>query len=61
MTPRLVQLLVRLVKEVRERQSADAPAGGVRDYYAHLDRLGLTEQDLLTYALVLGRDGEAPV
>ena len=59
-TPRLVHLLVRLVKEVREQQSETAPpAGGVRDYYAHLDRLGLTEQDLLTYALVLGRDAEA--
>jgi hypothetical protein len=49
------------VKEVREQQSADAPADGVRDYYAHLDRLGLTEHDLLTYALVLGRDVEAAV
>ena len=59
-TPRLVHLLVRLVKEVREQQSETAPpAGGVRDYYAHLDRLGLTEQDLVTYALVLGRDAEA--
>lgn len=59
-TPRLVHLLVRLVKEVREQQSETAPpGGGVRDYYAHLDRLGLTEQDLVTYALVLGRDAEA--
>ena len=59
-TARLVQLLVRLVKEVREQQSETSPPGaGVRDYYAHLDRLGLTEQDLVTYALVLGRDGEA--
>jgi hypothetical protein len=31
----------------------------VRNYYAHLERLGLTEEDLLAYALVLGRDGEA--
>jgi isopropylmalate/homocitrate/citramalate synthase len=61
-TPRLVQLLVRLVKEIREQQSTSSPPGeGVRDYYARLDRLGLTERDLLTYALVLGRDGEASV
>ena len=59
-TPRLVQLLLRLVKEVRERQStASHPDGGVRDYYAHLDRLGLTERDLLTYAHVLGKGSEA--
>ena len=61
-TPRLVQLLLRLVKGVREQQSVRAPPGdGVRAYYAHLDRLGLTERDLLTYALVLGRSGEAVV
>ena len=59
-TKHLVHLLVRLVKEVREQRSETSPpGGGVRDYYAHLDRLGLTEQDLVTYALVLGRDGEA--
>jgi isopropylmalate/homocitrate/citramalate synthase len=59
-TPKLVQLLVRLVKEVREQRSSTShPDSGVREYYAHLDRLGLTERDLLTYALVLGRDGEA--
>jgi isopropylmalate/homocitrate/citramalate synthase len=58
-SPRLVQLLVRLVKEVREQQaSVTSQAGPVRDYYAHLDRLGLTERDLLAYAVVLGqRDG----
>jgi isopropylmalate/homocitrate/citramalate synthase len=56
-SPRLVQTLLRLVKEVREQRSqASQPDGGVRDYYAHLDRLGLTERDLLTFALVLGRD-----
>jgi len=27
----------------------------VRNYYSHLERLGLTEEDLLAYALVLGR------
>jgi len=55
--PKLVQTLVRLVKEVREQQSqTSAPDGGVRDYYAHLERLGITERDLVTYALVLGRE-----
>ena len=29
-------------------------------HYAHLERLGLTEQDLLAYALVLGREEPAP-
>lgn len=51
----LVQLLLRLVKEVRESRAASGPSDGVRDYYAHLDRLGLTERDLLTYARILGR------
>jgi hypothetical protein len=32
----------------------------VHDSYAHLDRLGLTERDLLTYAGVLGAASEAP-
>jgi isopropylmalate/homocitrate/citramalate synthase len=59
-TPHLVQLLVRLVKEVREQRSSVSPGGGVRDYYDHLDRLGLTERDLLTFAHVLGKSGEAP-
>ena len=55
-TPQLVQVLLRLVKEVRERRSATAPpADGIRAYYAHLERLGLTEEDLLGYAVVLGR------
>jgi 2-isopropylmalate synthase len=59
-TPRLVQVLLRLVKELREKKAAGSPpADGVRSYYAHLDRLGLTEDDLLAYALVLGRaDGK---
>ena len=60
MTPRLVQLLLRLVKEVREKKAAASPhAGGIRNYYDHLERLGLTEDDLLAYALVLGREPEA--
>ncbi len=55
-TPALVQLLLKLVKEVREKKALASPhVDGVRNYYAHLDRLGLTEQDLLAYALVLGR------
>src|SRR5438552_6459007 len=59
MTPRLVQLLLRLVKEVREKNAMMSQhLDGVRNYYAHLERLGLTEEDLLAYALVLGRGGE---
>ena len=59
-TPRLVQLLLRLVKGVREKKAmVSQHLDGVRNYYAHLERLGLTEEDLLAYALVLGRDGEA--
>jgi len=55
-TPRLVQLLVRVVKELREdRALVSHHADGIRDYYAHLDRLGLGEHDLLSYARVLGR------
>jgi 2-isopropylmalate synthase len=60
-TPKLVQLLLRLVKEVREKKAlVSQHLDGVRNYYAHLDRLGLTEQDLLAYALVLGRGEAAP-
>jgi isopropylmalate/homocitrate/citramalate synthase len=59
-TPRLVQLLVRLVKELREDRAEVAHhADGIRDYYAHLERLGLTEHDLLAYARVLGRPERA--
>jgi homocitrate synthase NifV len=59
-TPRLVQLLLRLVKEVREKKAAASPhQDGIRNYYNHLERLGLTEDDLLAYALVLGREPEA--
>jgi isopropylmalate/homocitrate/citramalate synthase len=61
-TPRLVQVLLRLVKEVREKKAlVSQHLDGVRNYYAHLERLGLTEEDLLAYALVLGRgDKEQP-
>jgi isopropylmalate/homocitrate/citramalate synthase len=56
-TPRLVKLLLSLVKEVREKKAiVSQHRDGVRNYYAHLDRLGLTEEDLLAYALVLGRE-----
>jgi isopropylmalate/homocitrate/citramalate synthase len=59
-TPPLVQMLVRLVKELREQRAlVSHHADGIRDYYAHLDRLGLTEQDLLSYARVLGRSEPA--
>lgn len=59
-TPQLVQLLLRLVKEVREKKAVVSQhLDGVRNYYSHLDRLGLTEEDLVAYALVLGRGGEA--
>jgi hypothetical protein len=56
-TPRLVQLLLTLVKEVREKKAiVSQHKDGITNYYAHLERLGLTEQDLLAYALVLGRE-----
>ncbi len=55
-TPRLVQVLLRLVKEVREKKAmVSQHLDGVRNYYSHLERLGLTEEDLLAYATVLGR------
>jgi isopropylmalate/homocitrate/citramalate synthase len=56
-TPHLVRVLLNLVKEVREKKAiVSQHLDGVRNYYAHLERLGLTEQDLLAYALVLGRE-----
>ena len=59
-TPRLVQVLLTLVKEIREKKAlVSQHLDGVRNYYAHLDRLGLNEQDLLAYALVLGRKESA--
>src|SRR5687767_1313214 len=55
-TPQLVQLLLRLVKEVREKKAgASQHLDGVRNYYSPLERLGLSEDDLVAYALVLGR------
>ena len=58
-TPKLVQLLLRLVKEVREKKAlVSQHKDGVRNYYSHLERLGLTEEDLVAYALVLGRNAE---
>jgi isopropylmalate/homocitrate/citramalate synthase len=59
-TPKLVQLLLRVVKEVREKKAmVSQHLEGVRNYYAHLERLGLTEGDLLAYAIVLGRNESA--
>ena len=56
-TPRLVQVLLRLVKEVREKKAlVSQHLDGVRSYYSHLERLGLTEEDLVAYALALGRE-----
>lgn len=58
-TPKLVQVLLQLVKGVREKKAmVSQHLDGVRNYYAHLDRLGLTEEDLLAYALVLGREAK---
>jgi isopropylmalate/homocitrate/citramalate synthase len=60
-TPELVHTLLRMVKELREhRAESSHHIDGIRDYYAHLDRLGLTEQDLLSFARVLGRRPEGP-
>ncbi len=55
-TPELVKLLLDLVKQVREKKAQISQhLDGVRNYYGHLERLGLTEEDLVAYALVLGR------
>jgi isopropylmalate/homocitrate/citramalate synthase len=55
-TPELVKLLLDLVKGVREKKAlVSQHLDGIRNYYSHLERLGLTEEDLLAYALVLGR------
>jgi hypothetical protein len=60
LTPKLVQILLQLVKEIREKKAiVSQHLEGVRAYYAHLDRLGLTEEDLVAYALVLGRNQDA--
>ena len=60
LTPKLVQILLTLVKEIREKKAIRSQhLDGVRAYYAHLDRLGLTEEDLVAYALVLGRNQDA--
>lgn len=57
-SPQLVQLLLRLVKGVREKKAmVSQHRDGLRNYYGHLDRLGMTEEDLVAYALVLGREG----
>jgi 2-isopropylmalate synthase len=58
-TPALVKLLLDLVKGIREKKAlVSRHVDGVRNYYSHLERLGLTEEDLVAYALVLGRRPE---
>ncbi len=52
---RLVQTLLRLIKDIRERRAAKSDhADEIRTYYHNLNNLGLTEHDLVSYALVLG-------
>lgn len=54
-TPRLVQTLLKLIKDIRERRAAHADhAEAISQYYSSLNNLGLTEEDLVSYALVLG-------
>lgn len=53
--PKLVQTLLRLIKDIRERRAAkNDHADEIRTYYHNLNNLGLTEDDLVSYALVLG-------
>jgi hypothetical protein len=56
-TPQLVQLLLRLVKEVREKKAMVSQHldGRAQLLFRISSGLGLTEEDLLAYALVLGR------
>ena len=54
-TPKLVQTLLKLIKDIRERRASNADhADEIRQYYSNLNNLGLTEDDLVSYALVLG-------
>lgn len=54
-TPRLVQTLLKLIKDIRERRASHADhAEAISQYYSSLNNLGLTEEDLVSYALVLG-------
>jgi isopropylmalate/homocitrate/citramalate synthase len=54
-TPKLVQTLLKLIKDIRERRASNADhAQEIRQYYSNLNNLGLTEDDLVSYALVLG-------
>lgn len=54
-TPRLVQTLLKLIKDIRERRASHADhAEEISQYYSSLNNLGLTEEDLVSYALVLG-------
>ena len=47
-----------VLEELHWRGLVSQHTDGVRDYYNHLERLGLTEEDLVAYALVLGRTAE---
>jgi isopropylmalate/homocitrate/citramalate synthase len=52
---KLVHTLLRLIKDIRERRAARTDhADEIRAYYHNLNNLGLTEEDLVSYALVLG-------
>ena len=54
-TPKLVQTLLKLIKDIRERRALSMDhAEEIRQYYSNLNDLGLTEEDLVSYALVLG-------
>lgn len=54
-TPKLVQTLLKLIKDIRERRAANTDhAEEIRQYYANLNNLGLTEEDLVSYATILG-------
>jgi isopropylmalate/homocitrate/citramalate synthase len=52
---KLVHTLLRLIKDIRERRADRSDhADEIRTYYHNLSNLGLTEDDLVSYALVLG-------
>ena len=54
-SPKLVRILLKLIKDIRERRAAQSDhSDEIRTYYHNLNNLGLTEDDLVSYALVLG-------
>ncbi|MEW5807534.1 MAG: hypothetical protein AB1756_09350 [Acidobacteriota bacterium] len=56
-TPHLVNLLMNLVKDIREKKALISQhLEGILSYYSHLHQLGISEEDVLAYAIVLGRD-----